>query len=264
MFSLYYSAFNLTKNAFPWRENLLRGVTFAGPDGEVVVAVNKSEDDTLDLINAFAAERPTVKVVTTDHPYTDIEFDGKVKNAALQACTKDLLIQMDLDEWIDSAQRSKWEYYGKQLLMQTVDCYMVPSVDLYGDRKTIRKNHKIGTKFRLHKKGFKRGVWRGGWNGDHINTSASDTCELINDRGDLVRCVGIVPDFALQSQFASMLDDYIYTVHEGYLSLEHRVNINKAIWAEHWSLRSGHSENVETNLDNLAKEPTVYHNLKIT
>jgi len=60
------------------------------------------------------------------------------------------------------------------------------------------------------------------------------------------------------------LDDYIYTVHSGYLTFEHRVNVNKAIWADHWSLRAGREADVTIDVEKLAKEPTIAHNLRLT
>lgn len=258
--SAYISLFNVTKNSFPWQESLDSAAAFCE---EVVIAINQSEDDTVAVIRAWAADKPHVKIVETSFAYTDIEFDGKVKNAALQACTGDVLIQLDADEVLLLKQKPRWVAHARQLLNLNVDCYMIPSVDLYGDRSRMRKQP-IGVKFRMHKKGLRRGVWERAWRGDKIDTSMSDTCELLNQQGHLVRCLPVAPDFVLQPQFASQLDNYLYTIHLGYLSLEHRANINKVIWADHWRLRSGHEENVETEVDKLAAEPTIPHGLKLT
>lgn len=257
--SIYISLFNITKHSFPWQESLDNAAAFAE---EVVVAINTSEDDTFEVISSWAADKPHVKIIKTAFAYDDIEFDGKVKNAALQVCTKDILIQMDADEIIPLGQKKRWVAFANKLYLSNIECYMIPSVDLYGSRDDIR-NIPIGNKFRMHKQGFRRGVWAGGRLGDKIDTSKSDTCELINDKDHLVRCAHIVPEFALQPRFCAILDDYIYTVHLGYLSLQHRANINKALWADHWRLRSGHEENVETDVDKLAAEPIIKHNLRL-
>lgn len=263
-FSIYLSIFNIEKHAFPWRESLDSAVAFAGNEGEVVIAVNQSEDKTLDIIREYVATRPNVKVIETKFAYDDVTFDGAIKNAALQACTKEVCIQLDADEVLPLSQRKKWEIAAQQLLRTTIDCYLIPSIDLYGDRDHI-SNKNVGTKFRLHKKGLKRGVWARAWQipGKQFDISMSDSSELLNREDQLVRCQGLVPEFCLQPSFAHMLDDYIYTVHLGYLSLEHRANINKAVWGPHWSLRAGREAGVETDVEKLAKQATIRHNLKL-
>jgi glycosyltransferase involved in cell wall biosynthesis len=264
MFSIYVSLFNIEKNNFPWKPSLENFVSFAGEDGEVVVAVNQSEDNTLQIIKDFAAQYSTVKVVETSFSYEDIEFDGKIKNAALQATTKPLKIQMDADELFVLSQRPKWEKAAERLVNSSYQCLLVPSLDLFGSTEKIKGNANIGQKFRMHKDGLRRGVWKFAWMGDKIDTTKSDTTELLDENGDLVSCTSSVGNpMDLHPMFCENLANSIYTVHTGYLSFEHRLNINNKIWKDHWSLRSGREENVVSSIKELENQPTIYHNLKI-
>ena len=258
MLSVYTTLFNVIKNSFPWEDNVENFTKFAD---EVVIAVNKSEDDTLSIVNFFAKDHPNVKVVETNYKYDNIAFDGLVKDAALQATTQPVCIQMDADETFVHSQKPKWEYYAKELLNSSFDCYMVPSIDLYGSIDKIRANQRIGLKFRMHKRGLKRGIWKAAWRGEKIDTGMSDTTELINQNNDLCNATSIVPEQSLFPIFNSELNKYIYTVHLGFLSFDHRISINKSLWAAHWELRSGHKENVATDLFSLENVPTIKHNL---
>jgi len=264
MFSIYTSLYHIEKHNFPWRQSLENFVQFTGPEGELVIAVNKSEDDTLQIIKDFAADKLTVKIIETSFKYDDIEMDGKIKNAALQETTKPVKIQMDADEIIPLSQKPKWEKYGRALLENPrIDCWMVPTLDIHGSMEKIRSDTQIGQKFRMHKEGFSRGVIRYARMGNKIDTSRSDTCELIDSYGDLARCISLVNPMVLNPMFADMLNDYIFTVHLGYLSFEHRININNKLWKGHWELRSGHQENVAIHENQLANIPTIFHNLPI-
>lgn len=260
MFSLYFSAFNLIKNKFPYEENLKKALAFGE---EVVVAVNKSDDNTLAKLLAFADSR--LKIVETDFSYDDIRFDGAIKNAALQASTQPVKIQMDLDEYIPLSQKPKWESYAKKLLsFGNVDCFLIPSIDLYGSPDKIRAHTDIGVKFRMHKAGFYRGIHKDAWvTNNKIRTDLSDTTELIDSGGNIASAIRIAPRESHISFLASSLQDYIYTIHEGYLSFEHRVNINKSVWAKAWRDRSGKDENTPISVDQLKPVETTFHNLKL-
>lgn len=263
MFSIYTSLYHVEKHNFPWQESIDNFVKFIEDDGELVIAINKSEDNTLNIIKNYVEKYKNVKIIETNFSYSDIEMDGKIKNAALQATTKDLKIQMDADEYVPLTQRQKWIEYGDELLKSPIECLMIPTLDLYGSKDRIKSNSQIGLKFRMHKKGLSRGVWKEARRGNHINTSMSDTCELLRQDGNLAYSQSVIPSIYLNPLFCSSLKDYIFTVHLGYLSMEHRININNKLWADHWQLRSGHQENVATKIEELANEPTIYHNLPI-
>jgi len=264
MFSIYTSLYHIEKHSFPWRPSLENFVSFVGPEGEVVVAVNKSEDNTLEIIKEFAAQNPTVKIVETNYEYSDITMDGKIRDAALQATTKPVKIQMDADEIIPLSNKAKWVEYANNLLNSKAVCFMIPSVDVYGSMDKIRANHPIGVKFRMHKEGFKRGVWKNAWRADKINTSLSDSCELLDQFDELIQGTHIVNQMDLHPLFCANLANFPYVLHLGYLSFEHRLNINNKLWKSHWELRSGRPENVITSKEVLDSEIVISHNLPIT
>jgi hypothetical protein len=265
MFSIYVSAFNLIQHGFNWEPHLENFSNFAGLDGEVVVAVNTSTDDTFDVLSCKAALLGNVKVIQTDFSYGSITMDGDIKNAALQACTKEICIQMDFDEGFVQAQRTTWAIYAEQMLASPhLDCLLIPSIDLYNSISQIRADKPIGFKYRMHKKGFLRGVRKDAWLGNgKIDTSMSDTCELLNPDGSLVRKVALISPIEIlaDANRCAELNDYIYTLHFGYLDLDQRVNINKKIWASHWEMRSGKKENVVVERKELDNVPLVNHNL---
>jgi hypothetical protein len=266
MFSIYTSLYHVEKHNFPWKQSIENFIEFIGSDGELVIAINKSEDNTLQIIKDFIGANQNIKIIETSFLYDDIEMDGKIKNEALQATTKPVKIQMDADEYIPLSQKSKWELYAKALLENPqIDCWMIPSLDVYGSIEKIRSDQQIGQKFRMHKSGFYRGVIRHAKRGDgKINTSMSDTCELIDINGELARCHSFVNQMVLNPMFVDQLSDYIFTVHLGYLSFEHRLNINNKLWKEHWELRSGNQENVIISKTELENNPICFHNLLLS
>jgi hypothetical protein len=264
--SAYVSAFNLLANGLPYEDPLRAMLAMFD---EVVVAVNTSTDDTAATLRAF--EGGALKVVETSFAYTDVTFDGATKDVALQACTQEpdrVYVQMDMDEMVPLSQRDLWRRYAAELLaMPGVDCWMIPTVDLWGSMDTIRADRPLGVKFRMHKGGLRRGVWKQAWIGrTRFDTSRSDSCELIDSRGELARTMHAVPPPFLQPALVSMLNgQYPYTLHLGYVSLEQRVRINRAIWADHWTLRNGGADaGVATRLDQLTDVPLVPHRLALS
>ncbi len=265
--SAYVSGWDLIANGFNYQSSLAAMVVFFD---EVVVAVNTSKDDTLAALQTLAAAETSgkLKVISTEFSYTDVTFDGAVKNAALQACSQGpewVYIQMDLDEGIPPSQRAMWRDYAAQLLsMPSVQCLMLPSVDLWKNVTTIRADRPIGVKFRMHKGGLRRGVWKEAWLDPHhtrFDTSKSDSTELITDKGELPRAMRVVPEHYLNPAACFMLGQYPYVVHTGYLNYDQRIRVNKAIWKEHWELRSGRPENVATTIDELQDVPLIPHRL---
>lgn len=268
--SAYFSAWDILANSLDYVTPLSAALaTF----DEVVVAVNTSKDETVTALESFANQmeyKGKLHIIETSFPYTDITFDGAVKNAALQACTQGpewQYVQLDLDEIVLPSQRQLWQQYAAQLAsMPGVDCFMLPSVDLWGGMDTIRADKNIGLKFRLHKGGLKRGVWKEAWRDGHthLDTSKSDSTELLNQQDELVRCYQPIPSVFLMPSMVSALASYPYVLHTGYVNFDQRVRVNKAIWAEHWELRSGHKENVAVDKGALEHYPTIKHNLKLT
>ena len=264
--SCYVSAFNLIKNGFDTLTSMNRLTDFFD---EVVVAVNTSEDHTLRWMQNYAETKDDgiVKIISTNYLYTDVAFDGKVKDAALQATTFPIKVQCDLDEYVPQSQYLLWRKYAYALITRPdIQCFMIPSVDLWGSEQTIRADNNIGLKFRMHKEGLHRGVWREAWRDGHkhIDTSKSDSCELLNSEDNLAVSSPVVPYQYLTPSTHRMLGGFPYTIHTGYLSFDQRVRVNKAIWADHWPLRSGHPERVATTKEELDTVPVIRHNLSLS
>jgi hypothetical protein len=156
---------------------------------------------------------------------TDVYWEGKLKNAALQNCRNDIALQCDLDERI-SGSKEHLETCCKAILDNNFPCsIMLPTIDLYED---LDHYTNIGHKWYLHRR---QGTYRGSvnWarkdNGD-LDAEKSDTCELINEQGELIPCVGKV-DFYKQNP---------KIIHLGYLDLEKRNKVNE-FWGKIWNHR---------------------------
>ncbi len=260
----YVSAWNVVANTFDWESSLRRMSAFFD---HVVVAVNTSTDDSFARIKGLGL--PNVEVIQTAFCYLDITFDGAIKNAALQACPKGpewVYVQMDLDEMVPQNQRALWRQCAQQLLsIPSVDCFMLPTIDLWGSMKTVRADKSAGIKFRIHKGGLTRGVWKEAWRDgrSHFDTSKSDSCELLTPTGNLATAMQVVPPQFLAPSLTAFLKGHPYTVHLGYVSFDQRVKVNKAIWKDHWELRSGHRENVATEKTTLENYPLIEHKLDL-
>jgi hypothetical protein len=224
--SIYTSAFNLHKNGFAdWEKSFESFSEFAD---EVVVAINTSEDSTLQSVEALPFSN--IRIVKCDIPYTDPLLDGKLKNRALQACSGDILVQLDMDEYIPLWQKDMWYSLGRYLLcFDGIDCFMIPSLNLYKD-----KNHykDISQKWYMHKRGLFRGPVNFARKKDGtIDTSKSDGCELIDSNSNLVRWAN--------TSHAIDNNDCPFVVHTGYLDLQARLKRNKEFWLQHWLTESG-------------------------
>jgi hypothetical protein len=262
---VYLSAFNVVQNGLSYEGPIRDALAFFD---HVTIAVNTSVDDTLARFQALAEVEPRLKIVTTDIPYTDVTFDGRVKDAALQACEGEVLTQLDLDETIPLNQRDMWRAYAAKLLdTPGVDCFMIPTIDLWGSMETIRADAAIGMKFRMHRRGLHRGVWKRAWvvPGKQFRTDMSDSCELLTPDNELVRAGAVVPPQFLQPMTHSMLNGYPFTVHLGFVSFDQRIKVNKAIWADHWRLRAGGADpKVALDKDSLLGYPLIKHSLNLT
>lgn len=271
MFSIYTTIYLINKNSFRFLDNLSNFSTFAGNDGEVVIGtceeglIDGTEQIILDYIKYNTLNNVKL-VISSDIKFSQNTFDGALKNFALQNTKYPLKLQMDFDEVLLLSQKQKWIEYGNWLLNQDkYKALFVPSIDLYGSLRHIRKNHGIGNKWRLHKEGLFRGVVNfAKLNNGLINTLDSDSSELIDKDNNLV-----LSKFAVEnSDFLNPhncfgLNNYIYTLHLGYLDLNYRQHINKNWWKEKWEDRSKKKENVIVDKNILDNEPTIEHNLRL-
>lgn len=256
MISIYSSAFNLIKNGFDYKNSIQRFCVFAD---EVVICVNVSEDRTLEELKKLTGEFPNLIIAESHYSYDDPLLDGKIKNNALQSTRGEIKIGLDMDEYIPLWQRGMWSQIALGLSRDHEhDCYMVPSVNLYKD-----KNHyfSITPKWYIHKSGLFRGPVNYARKPDGtINTKVSDSCELIDYAGYIVK----------SAQFSKKIEDlesglFPFVVHEGYIDLDARLLRNKNFWAKHWLTESG-GENpahkIHSSMEDF-EEPYISHNLRL-
>lgn len=229
MISIYSSAFNLIQNQFNYEFSIDKFCNFAD---EVIVAVNTSIDDTFPILQKLCNKYSNLKIISTDISYDDPLLDGKIKNEALQKTTESIKISLDMDEYIPLWQKSIWTHLSEQLLMDSCYCYMIPSINLYKDYDHY---FSITPKWYLHKSGLFRGpVNFARKNDGTVDTHKSDTCELIDSKGDLATSKVAPYDITDLRN-----GNYPFVVHTGYLSLENRLVRNKNFWKEHWLKESG-------------------------
>ncbi len=76
--------------------------------------------------------------------------------------------------------------------------------------------------------------------------------------------MSVVPNAFLAPQYTAMLNAYPLVIHLGYVSFDQRVRVNKAIWAEHWTLRAGREAHVAVDTDALRGYPVIKHSLTLT
>ncbi len=229
MFSIYSSAFNLIKNKFNYESAISNFSDFAD---EVVLSVNTSEDDTLDKLIQLSKDFPKLKIVSSDFSYSDPLLDGKIKNFALQSTTQEFKIGLDMDEYIPLWQKSIWEDLAYSLRFDGVSAMMIPSLNLFKDNSHYSS---VTRKWYLHKSGCFRGAVNFARKADGtVDTSKSDTCELIDKDGNLVSSKNFPREIEhLRTKTIP------FVVHTGYVSLEDRVVRNKNFWEKHWKTESG-------------------------
>jgi len=261
MFSIYTSLFNYSPEKFDIVDTFSNWSRYA--DKIVIATFPEQEDEILKVIwkdwyngNILLEDgtsKAFIDVVSCETSLDDPFFDGKLKNAALQACKTELVIQQDMDECI-GGNLDIWRRYGDALL-KNKDNYkalMIPVIDLY---KNYGHYKSIGYKWYLH---LKEGCFRCPVNfakkeGGIIDTDKSDTCELVDGNGNLVPSVQLT-DFVEKANLA-----FPHIIHLGYLDLDKRVENNK-FWQPIWSARKGEIVDVPTDIDSLNQFPYYKHN----
>ena len=266
MFSIYSSAFNLIKNDFNYKEAIDNFCKFAE---EVVIAVNTSEDDTLQVLQNLSSEYTNLKIISTDFDYADPLLDGKIKNEALQATSQEFKIGLDMDERIPFYAKYNWINLASVLRFSESFGLLIPSINLWGDKESIRWDNKENVKFKwyLHKEGLYRGAHKESIKEDgHVDIEKSDTCDLVDKEGNLVKC-----DHHFDNNVHT-LEDYrtflnanlIYVFHLGHLDFDKKINLNKNFWKKHWETESGKEvTNVATSKKDLSKFQTQKHTLRL-
>jgi hypothetical protein len=265
MFSIYTSAFNVNKMAFEWQDALNNFARFAD---EVVIAVNTSDDNTFDDITNYLLTDSSylalkVKVVQTDFKYDDPDLDGKIKNAALQETTHLYKIGLDLDERIRIQDQGTFRNLTSYFHYDKADAVLIPVLNLYQDDKHYKD---IGQKWYLHRTGLYRGTVQNAKRKDGTHDiSVSDSCELLDKQGNLVRSLMLIdPNLPPQMKLEIMKQHQLpFIVHYGYIDLAKRIHRNQIFWADHWNLESGSEADVPRTIGDLPQVQIFEHNLLI-
>lgn len=265
MLEIYNSSFNLIKSGFDYEDMLSNFCSFAD---RVTIAINSSEDGTYEVLEKWRKENAPDKLnlVKTAFEYSDLSFDGKIKNAALEACLEDYCILLDADERINPSDRLKWETYAQALGEEhKIDALLIPVIDLCRDFHNYKS---IGSKWYLHKNN--RGIRRGTVNfakleSGKINTERSDTCEAIYQDGSLVRTGAIlVPSLTNEEKINAFKNlEMPFVWHTGWVDFEHRLKINN-FWKPVWENRAGKEiDNIIQKLEELNKITVYPHDLPL-
>lgn len=273
-FSLHSSVFNVARAGFDWTEALTNWLTFLRVGDQLVLAVNTSEDGSPTLLRdwlaAWHAQHPTsgirTHVIDIAIPYTEPDFDGRGKAAALAACTEPFAILLDLDERICTTMRPAWDRFANALEDGGPDALLIPSIDLHGDEQHYRcGGASLGAKWYMHKRlpHITRGVVK--WArrpDDSIDKTRSDTCECLDSRtGELVSAVSLLAGWPHCMSIKRLESGEIpFVYHLGGLNLEQRVK-QSAFWRPHWDNRDRHSAEPETTLEQLQAIPRFRHYL---
>ena len=265
--SVYTSAFNVIKNSFQWQEAL---DNFSQIADEVVVGLNTSEDGSLEAIQNYCKDKQYthVTILSCSFSYDDILFDGKIKNAALQACSGDVLIGLDLDEFIPIRHKKRWRRWGQQLLERKEDSFMIPMINLWGDARKVRADQysKIKLKWYMHKRGLQRGVVNFARlpNGK-IDVDKSDTCELICANGELASYSRLLKYVkSPQEHYEFLENEGLFVFHTGYINFQNTIDKNTQFWQPHWEERGGKPySKIPLTLEEMTNLLTINHNLSL-
>lgn len=251
-FSSYTSAFNLVKMGFDWQNSILNYSQFMD---EVVIAINTSEDDTFETVSKFLEEKGISNVILCQcsFDYSDLAFDGKIKNFALQHTSGDIKISCDIDERFPLYQKDLWRRVGNHLLSQIeISAFLIPSINLCGD---IYHYKDIGYKWYMHKDGLYRGIVNFAKKQDgKIDTDRSDTCELIDANGNLVQALKF--DNSIEGLREG---ETPYVFHYWAVDKDRRIKQNE-FWQPVWSNRAGKEIN---NKIDFSKTQVLKHHLHI-
>jgi len=252
-YSIYTSCFNIVKNDFNyWKITITKWLQFIeyGNKGEIVIAVNKSQDDTLKTLKEYFGQHECIIIVESDFDYNDYSFDGKIKNFALQNTKNQICLGLDLDEY-PSPNIPSWESISSQFLNSNYEAVFLPVVDLC---KSMNHYKSIGSKWYMHKQGLHRGIWsKAKLENGKIDIKKSDTCELLNKDENLCAATSIFTELSVD-QIKKYNMPFI--IHLGWLDWQGRKNQNQT-WQPVWSNRAGYE------VDDIIHNQESYDNIKI-
>lgn len=258
--SIYTSLFNYDPEKFDLLEAFKNWSKYAD---EIVIATFEDQREVLERVIAKVFLEYNGKddfynrfkiVSCLDTSLDDPLFDGKLKNAALQACSNELVIQQDMDERI-GGDIPQWIYLKAVLeTLKPPYAAMIPVIDLYKDYDHYKG---VGAKWYLH---LKEQSYRGAVNyakreDGSLDINKSDSCELIDKNGNLI-------PYFVDSRFAEPFTNkeiesfdisMPHIIHLGYLDLTKRAEHNK-FRKKCWEAMEGRPVETATTVEQLEKE----------
>ena len=256
MLEIYTVGYNLIDQGFDFVESIDNYCKFAD---RVTIAINTSKDNTLEEVIKLAAGHPNLNVVSCDFDYGDYRFDGQIKDYALKSCIHDYVCGLDMDEKVISGHRQRWDQAVEYLSQMNYKCLCLPSINLCRPGETYKD---IGIKQAyLHKRiGTNRGVVNyAKLENGKIDTTKSDTTEVVDDNGNLVETDWSTPrDLDLIKAYKLP-----YVFHDWAIDFDRRLKVNQ-FWKPHWENRAGHSVNdIILTRQELESIPTYEHGLAL-
>ena len=266
----YSSAFNLIDNGFDIKTSLISFCEFCD---DVVIAVNSSKDNTFSELYKLTKIFKNLHLIQTDISYDDPLLDGKIKNEALKFAESlggKYFIGLDLDEELIISQKKRWmEFIEIFLDYYDYDAMLIPSVNLWGSRDTVRwdeQNNKA-YKWYVHKKGFSRGPVKQGLKDDgFLNIKISDGCEILDSFGNLARSIRIDQELDnitdCQEYYKKLKEKYIYVIHSSFENFDRRLIKVNNFWKNQWQKCSNQkSIDIIDNLEDLKNFNIIKHGL---
>jgi hypothetical protein len=249
--SIYSTAFNIIKNEFDYEDAIKNYLYYAD---EVCLAINTSEDDSLNEIKKFIIDNNynNVQIIETNFSYDDPFCYGKIVNAALQACTGDICILQDLDERLGGNKDYLISLCKNFLNTDNAKALFVPVINLYKD---LNHYNDIAYKWYIHKNGLYRGAVNFGLKKDgRPDYNKTSTDELIDEYSNLVPTINIVQFLNFKSPMDYIKLGYPFVYHLGYTDFHKRVKRN-AFWKPFWEKATGGDSNTHSlNEEGLYKE----------
>lgn len=269
MLTIYTSAFNII-GLFDYEYTLDNFCNFAE---NVVIAVNKSKDNTLIKLQELAHSYRNLHIIESNISYSDPLLDGKVKNEGLkyaELLPGEYLCGLDLDEEIYNQDINKWVYFADLFIKYyNYEALLIPSVNLWGDRDSVRWDEQTNKAYKwyIHKKGLSRGPIKQGLTSDgFLDISVSDGAEIINKDMSLARTIRIDQDLDnitdCAEYYAKVKEQYPYIIHNSFLDFNKRLKKVDSFWKEQWKMCSNR-ENVDIidKLEDFGKYKTEKHGL---
>lgn len=261
--SVYSTCFGLSTprgSSFDVTDALANWAVYAD---EISVAVGDNESHA--ILNAAAytlGVESKVRVTRTSFSFTDDPFAyGKTENAALQACTGDLLIQQNLDERLRADKEKLGDLHRVLATTSDLKAFWVPTIDLYGD--VTRCLPTISRKWYIHAGGLKRGPVPFGIKADgRVDYNRSSTDELLSQDDQLVPTAALMSEYTLEQLRPYVAAGWPVSYHLGYSSFSDRIERSRW-WKAFWETHTGDPNQHPTEIAQMAMRQTVEHGLPL-